>query len=153
LPAIDDPSVIEGYENCMATFFVKAEDVNFNTLVAFLINNPIFAGFGFHKGFGKLLFNLMLVHKRPERWLLHNFFNLHLLGVKDPVFRALQNKLLDQNALVFSYCSDKYPVFFVWQQLGEKKVHRDALRHRIENFMSQTTNRAWESGGGHSNVF
>jgi len=56
--------------------------------------------------------------------------------------------LLDQNALVFSYCSDKYPVYFVWAQLAERKVHRDALRHRIENFMSITTNRAWESGGG-----
>lgn len=89
LPAIGDISVIEGYENCMASLFVKVEDVNFNTLVSFLINNPIFASFGFHKGFGKLLFNLMLIHKRPERWILHNFCNLHLLGVKDPTFMAL----------------------------------------------------------------
>jgi hypothetical protein len=151
LPAIEDPNVIEGYENCMASLFNKAEDVNFNTLVTFLINNPVFASFGFHKGFGKLLFNLMLINKRPERWILHNFSNLHLLGVKDPQFMALQNKLLDQNAIVFSYCSDKYPVFFVWQQLGERKVHRDALRHRIENFMNQSTSTRWESSSNNSN--
>jgi len=95
LPMIEDQQVIEGYENCMATYFNKAEDVNYNTLVSFLINNPVFASFGFHKGFGKLLFNLMLVNKRPERWILNNFCNLHILGVKDPTFIQMQNKLLD----------------------------------------------------------
>lgn len=73
----------------MATFFTKAEDVNYNTLVSFLISNPMFASYGFHKGFGKLFFNLMLVNKRPERWILQNFSNMHLLGVKDPSFIAL----------------------------------------------------------------
>jgi hypothetical protein len=55
----------------------------------------VFAAYGFHKGFGQLVFNMMLVEKRAERWLMQNFIKLHILGVKDPHFLQLQSKLLD----------------------------------------------------------
>lgn len=56
----------------------------------------------------------MLIQKRPERWILQNFMSLHLMGVKDKHFLSLQNKLLDQNALVFCYNTDRYPVYYIW---------------------------------------
>jgi hypothetical protein len=49
----------------------------------------MFASFGFHQGFGKMLFNLMLIQKRPERWILQNFMSMHLMGVKDNQFLSM----------------------------------------------------------------
>lgn len=95
LPNVTDENVINAYNNCIALQFDSIEDVNLNSLFLFLLNNPFFANYGFHKGFGTTLFNMMLMQKRSERWVLQIFLKMHMLGVKDANFMALATKLLD----------------------------------------------------------
>jgi hypothetical protein len=104
-----------------------------------LVQNPIFACSGFYKGFGKTLFNMVLVQKLSENRLVRTFLKLHMLGVRDPHFLQLAHKLIDQNALSFSYQTPIYIIMYNWWKLGQRKVHREAVRSRIEFFMNSTS--------------
>lgn len=84
--SFDSTEVVEAYEQCLAIVFQKPEDLNYKNLIKFFTDNPVYSAYGFHKGFGQLLFNLMLMEKSSERWLMSNFIKLHILGVKDPTF-------------------------------------------------------------------
>lgn len=102
LPSIDEPAVSEGYEECLTSMFRKPEDVTFNSVLLFLIANPTFARYGFHKGFGKMFFNLMVLQRKQEKWLTICLLKVHLLEIRDPVFLSLQSKLLESNAVNFA---------------------------------------------------
>jgi hypothetical protein len=38
---------------------------------------------------------MLMVQNRSMRWIAHNFVKMHILGVKDPHFLQMANKLLD----------------------------------------------------------
>jgi hypothetical protein len=118
LSEISDPVIIENYNNCIAMNFKNMEEVNFFTIFEFLLACPAYANYGFHQGFGKTLFNLILALKRSESFLMANFTKLHMLGVKDPVFKELAENMLAQNAQTFANNSnDNYVILYNWWDL------------------------------------
>ena len=104
--------------------FDSADNMFFQNVFLFLLKNPAFAIHGFHNGFGKTLFNMLLVQNKSERWLAYNFAKLHILGVKDTQFLQLANKLLDENAHSFAANSFIYINLYHWWRLDNRKVHR-----------------------------
>ena len=83
-----------------------------------------------------MIFNLIISLKKSDRYTLNTFMKLHMIGIKDPHFLTLANQLLDYNAQSFCYHAANYNVIYIWWQLGEKKVHRDAIKSRVEYLMN-----------------
>jgi hypothetical protein len=118
LSEISDPVIIQNYNNCIAMNFKNMGEVTFPNVFEFLLACPAYANYGFHQGFGKTLFNLILTLKRSESFLMATFTKLHMLGVKDPVFVGLAKQMLAENSQAFAnYSNDNYVILYNWWDL------------------------------------
>lgn len=105
-------------------------------MLMFLIDHPIYAACGFQKGFGKLLFQVLVMEKnQAPGYVLYNLSKLHILGVRDPEFLALVDNLLDKNADIF-VVGDRYPVYYIWRNLSKSKNQRVAMRERLRQLQT-----------------
>ena len=125
--------MISGYEKNLKLAFKNHQEIEIGEITKFLIKNPTFAAYGFHRGFGKLLLSMMMRKKRSENWLLFNLTKFFLLGVSDPNFMVPMVRLLEENAEECAEYSDRYIILYDWLNLREMKTHRVALKKRLQN--------------------
>lgn len=60
LPAVTDPDVLKAYESIFTYDPAAREAATEGRLVDFLMEHPMYAAFGFHRGFGTNLFNSLV---------------------------------------------------------------------------------------------
>lgn len=60
LPAITDSEIVKAYDNLFTTDSQAREAATESRLVEYLMDHPMYAAFGFHKGFGTVVFNQLV---------------------------------------------------------------------------------------------
>lgn len=124
LPEVKDEDLINAYNDCLALNFNSPDEMTFQNLFQFLVKSPAFAIYGFHEGFGKLLFNQLMSQNRSARSIAHKLAKCHVLGIRDPVFMQLAMQFIDQQAEQHVQNNVAYVILYDWWDLKNKKQHR-----------------------------
>ena len=88
--------------------YAKHEDsdeaFNLSMIIDFFVKNLNFANHGFYKGFGELLFNMVVSERKAasDQWLVSVLIKLASLGVTDPDYKKRVQNLLDANCERFT---------------------------------------------------
>ena len=96
---IDDPELIDMYETALS-FEINENKISAQSLISFLYKYPIFAQYGFFKGFGHLLYSMIVTDHRlgSDIWIAQVFLRVFSLHVKDPDFCKLADQLILKNS-------------------------------------------------------
>ena len=107
-------------------------------IIDFFVKNLNFANHGFYKGFGEMLFNMVVSEKRAvsDQWLVSVLIKIASLGVTDPDYRRRVQNLLGANCERFtSNALIKFVVLELALNQGQFLLkQKDMILRRLKGF-------------------
>ena len=99
-----------------------------NELDLFMKKYPVFAAYGFHKGFGQMLFN-SIIQSKPENNdifepIARKLLEMQILRVRDTEYNRLADKLIDDYQKHFVAAGGSFNFYYLQKDLQRNVTTR-----------------------------